>query len=155
MDNFNESVDLPEQIEKYRVRFGYYPESVHVDQIYRTKANRAYCKERGSRISGSPLGRPKKDQKEQAALRNQTQEDIGVRGQIEGKFGQGKRRFSLGLIKSKLTETAETSIANTFLVMNLEHLLRPFFVFWAMVSSYWHFLLNLKVSELEIVNLSY
>jgi len=154
-DNFNESVDLPEQIEKYRVRFGYYPESVHVDQIYRTRSNRAYCKERGIRISGSPLGRPKKDEKEQAALRKQTLEDIGVRNQIEGKFGQGKRRFSLGLIKSKLAETAETSIAITFLVMNLELLLRPFFVFWAMVSSYWRFLLNLEVSELEIVNLSY
>jgi transposase, IS5 family len=113
-DNFNESVDFPEQVEAYRTRFGHYPESVHVDQIYRTKGNRAYCQERGIRISGSPLGRPKKDEKEQAALRKQTLEDIGVRNQIEGKFGQGKRRFSLGLIKSKLAETAETSIAITF-----------------------------------------
>jgi hypothetical protein len=154
-DNFNESVDLPEQVEKYRIRFGYYPKSLHVDQIYRTKANRAYCKERGIRISGSPLGRPKKDEKEQAALRKQTLEDLGVRNQIEGKFGQGKRRFSLGLIKSKLAETAETSIAITFLVMNLELLLRPFFVFWAMVSSYWRFLLNLEVSNLKIVKICY
>ena len=154
-DNFNESVDLPEQVEKYRIRFGYYPISLHVDQIYRTKANRAYCKERGIRISGSPLGRPKKDQKEQAALRKQTLEDLGVRNQIEGKFGQGKRRFSLGLIKSKLAETAETSIAITFLVMNLEHLLRPFFVFWVIVSSYWRFLLNLEVFNLKIVKLSF
>jgi transposase, IS5 family len=154
-DNFNESVDLPEQVEKYRIRFGYFPKSLHVDQIYRTKANRAYCKERGIRISGSPLGRPKKDQKEQAALRKQTLEDLGVRNQIEGKFGQGKRRFSLGLIKSKLAETAETSIAITFLVMNLELLLRPFFVFWAMVSSYWRFLLNLEVSNLKIVKICY
>jgi transposase, IS5 family len=135
-DNFNESVDLPEQVEAYRIRFGHYPESVHVDQIYRTRSNRAYCKERDIRISGSPLGRPKKDEKEQAASRKQTLEDIGVRNQIEGKFGQGKRRFSLGLIKSKLAETAETSIAITFLVMNLELLLRPFFVFWAMASSF-------------------
>jgi hypothetical protein len=154
-DNFNESVDFPEQVEAYKIRFGHYPESVHVDQIYRTRGNRAYCKERGIRISGSPLGRPKKEQKEQATLRKQTLEDIGVRNQIEGKFGQGKRRFSLGLIKSKLAETAETSIAITFLVMNLEHLLRPFFVFWTMVSSYWHFLLNLEVSKLKIVKQSF
>ena len=154
-DNFNESVDLPEQVESYRIRFGYYPKSLHVDQIYRTKLNRAYCKERGIRISGSPLGRPKKDEKEQAALRKQTLEDIGVRNQIEGKFGQGKRRFSLGLIKSKLAETAETSIAITFLVMNLEHLLRPFFVFWANVLIYWRFFSNIKVCKLKILKNCY
>jgi transposase, IS5 family len=154
-DNFNESVALPEQVEIYKIRFGCYPKSLHVDQIYRTKVNRAYCKERGIRISGSPLGRPKKDEKEQAALRKQTLEDIGVRNQIEGKFGQGKRRFSLGLIKSKLAETAEASIAITFLVMNLELLLRPFFVFWVMVSRYWRFLLNLEVSNLKIVKICY
>ena len=150
-DNFNESLDLPEQVEKYRIRFGYYPKSLHVDQIYRTKANRAYCKQLGIRISGSPLGRPKKDQIEQAALRKQTVEDLGVRNQIEGKFGQGKRRFSLGLIKSKLAETAETSIAITFLVMNLEHLLRPFFVFWANIWIYLHFFSNVKVCKLKII----
>jgi transposase, IS5 family len=153
-DNFNESVDFPEQVEAYKIRFGHYPESVHVDQIYRTKANRTYCKERGIRISGSPLGRPKKDQKVQAALRKQTLEDNGVRNQIEGKFGQGKRRFGLGLIKSKLAETAETSIAITFLVMNLEHLLRPFFlfltIFWTMVSSYSRSFLTVEVSKLKI-----
>ena len=154
-DNFNESVDFPEQVEAYKIRFGHYPESVHVDQIYRTRSNRAYCKERGIRISGSPLGRPKKNEKEQAALRKQTLEDIGVRNQIEGKFGQGKRRFSLGLIKSKLAKTAETSIAITFLVMNLEHLLRPFFVFWAMVTSYWRLVFNVEIFQLKIVKLSY
>jgi transposase, IS5 family len=154
-DNFNESVDFRQQVETYRSRFGQYPESVHVDQIYRTKANRAYCKERGIRISGSPLGRPKKDEQVQAALRKQTLEDVGVRNQIEGKFGQGKRRFSLGLIKFKLAKTAETSIAITFLVMNLEHLLRPFFVFWAMVSSYWRLVLNVEIFQLKIVKLSY
>jgi transposase, IS5 family len=36
-DNFNESVDFPEQVEAYKIRFGHYPESVHVDQIYRTQ----------------------------------------------------------------------------------------------------------------------
>ena len=36
----------------------YYPSSVHVDKIYRTKANRAWCKEKGIRISGPPDRRP-------------------------------------------------------------------------------------------------
>jgi hypothetical protein len=37
-DNYNESLDLVEQIERYHRRFGCYPESVHVDKIYRTRA---------------------------------------------------------------------------------------------------------------------
>ncbi len=57
-DSYNESFDLIEQVESYRRRFGHYPESVHADQIYRTRKNRKYCKERGIRLSGPPLGRP-------------------------------------------------------------------------------------------------
>jgi len=57
-DNFNESGDLKAQVEAYRRFTGYYPESVHADRIYRTRENRAWCKEKGIRISGPPLGRP-------------------------------------------------------------------------------------------------
>jgi hypothetical protein len=57
-DNFNESVELKSQIEAFKSYTGYYPISIHVDRIYRTRENRAWCKERGIRISGPPLGRP-------------------------------------------------------------------------------------------------
>ena len=40
LDNFNESQDLQLQLEQYKQRFGYYPESVHVDRIYRAKAKK-------------------------------------------------------------------------------------------------------------------
>ncbi len=127
-DNFNESEHLQQQVEQFRLRFGHYPQSVHADQIYRTRANRAYCRERGIRLSGKPLGRPA--QTEQEELKKQAQADARVRNQIEGKFGQGKRRFSLNRVMPKLASTAQTSIAITFLVMNLERLLRQFlFVF--------------------------
>jgi len=70
-NNFNESTDLKIQIESFKKYTGYYPESVHVDKIYRTQKNRAWCKERGIRISGPPLGRPpaniSKEKKKQAA----------------------------------------------------------------------------------------
>ena len=56
-DSYHEGKDLIEQIETYRCRFGCYPESVHVDQIYRTRENRAFCKQQGIRMSGPPLGR--------------------------------------------------------------------------------------------------
>ena len=43
---------------------------------------------------------------------------------IEGKFGQTKRRFGLNRVMAKLLETSETSIAITFLIVNLSTLLR-------------------------------
>jgi transposase, IS5 family len=60
-DNFNESSDLKMQVESFKDFTGVYPESVHVDKIYRTKANRDWCKERGIKISGVKLGRPPKN----------------------------------------------------------------------------------------------
>lgn len=123
-DNFNESGDLIDQIEKYKQRFGYFPNSVHADKIYRTKANRAYCKERGIRLSGPPLGRPKnkttENAKEIADQRIIQRQDEIDRIPIEGKFGQAKRRFSLGRVMAKLKSTSESAIALTFLVINLE-----------------------------------
>lgn len=89
-------------------------------------ANRAFCKERGIRISAPPLGRPHSSL--QPALIQQRREDERFRNAIEGKFGQAKRRFSLGRIMAKLSDTAESTIAISFLVMNLELLLRQFFV---------------------------
>ena len=116
-DNFNESGDFKSQIEAYRQFTGYYPESVHVDKIYRTRDNRAWCKERGMRISRPALGRPplqvSKEKKRQAL------EDEKIRNAIEVKFGQAKRKFSLDRVMTKLANTSQTAIAITFLVMNL------------------------------------
>jgi transposase, IS5 family len=120
-DNYNESGDLIDQIEAFKKSQGCYPESVHADKIYRTRANRAWCKERGIRLSGPPLGRPKKMD---AATKKQAQADERIRNQIEGKFGVAKRRFSLGRVMTKLSQTSETAISITFLVMNLSLLLR-------------------------------
>ncbi len=125
-DNFNESQDLQSQLEQYKQRFGYYPESVHVDRIYRTRTNRAICKERGIRISGPPLGRPPANP--QPEVIRQQREDERFRNAIEGKFGQAKRRFSLSRVMARLSDSAESAIAITFLVMNLELLLKQFFV---------------------------
>ncbi|MGK7950266.1 MAG: IS5 family transposase [Xenococcaceae cyanobacterium] len=123
-DNFNESGDFQDQIEAYKNFTGYYPSSVHVDKIYRTKANLAFCKEKGIRISGPPLGRPRKNVSKET--KRQALDDERFRNGIEGKFGQGKRRYSLNLVMTKLPETSETSIAITFLVINLSTLLRQF-----------------------------
>lgn len=118
------------QVENFKNTYGCYPESVHVDKIYRTKDNRKWCKEKGIRLSGIPLGRPPKNQS--AELKKQAKLDENFRNRIEGKFGQAKRRFGLNRVMAKLSETAETSMAITFLVVNLSTLLRqvllPLFV---------------------------
>jgi hypothetical protein len=126
-DNYNESGDLIDQIENYHKRFGFYPESVHADQIYRNRENRKYCKKYDIRLSGPPLGRPKKVTSENVEqLKQQKQQhrqDEIDRIAIEGKFGQGKRRFSLARIMAKLAGTSETVIMVAFMVMNLEKIL--------------------------------
>jgi hypothetical protein len=48
---------------------------------------------------------------------------------VEGKFGQGKRRFSLARIMAKLAGTSETVIMVAFLVMNLEKILSGCLIF--------------------------
>ena len=93
-----------------------------MDRIYRTRENLAWCKERGIRMSGPPLGRPPKDLSKK--VKKQAQEDERIRNEIEGKFGIGKRRFGLNRVIAKLDQTSLTAIAITFLVMNLSHLLR-------------------------------
>jgi hypothetical protein len=116
-DNFNGSGDLKAQVKAYYKFTGYYPESVHADRIYRTRESRAWCHEKGIRISGLPLGIPpvnvSKERNKQAAY------DERIRNAIEGKFEQGKRRFSLARIMAKLENTSRTAIAITFLVINL------------------------------------
>ena len=126
-DNYNESGDLKSQINDFHDRFNCYPEVVDADQIYRTRENRKYCKKNGIRLSGPPLGRPKKMNEANAAALKQEREihcqDEKDRNAIEGKFGQGKRRFTLGLIMAKLARTSEVVITISFIVMNLEKIL--------------------------------
>ena len=151
-DNFNESQDLESQVENYYQRFGCYPESLHVDQIYRTRANRAWCKQRGIRLSGPPLGR--RPANPEPEMLQQQREDERYRNAIEGKFGQAKRRFSLGRIMAKLSDTAESSIAITLLVMNLEQLLKQllmlFFYLISNSSFYWGLVLGFPSHERQL-----
>jgi len=133
---YNESCDLMEQIERYRQRFGVYPESVHADQIYKTRVNRAYCQSNGIRLSGPMLGRPIEDAERLKTQRAMCRQDEIDRIPIEGKFGQGKRRFTLARIMAKLAITSETVIMVSFMVMNLEKILnRILFLFLFVVRN--------------------
>ena len=119
-ENYHEAHDLVDHIERYRKRFGYCPESVHVDKTYRNRDNLRYCKSLGIRISGPALGRPPKNAELSKQQKRQIREDEAARIPVEGKFGNGKRRYGLDRIMAKRDDTSETVIGLIVLVMNLE-----------------------------------
>ena len=118
-DSYNESGNFVEIIERYRERTGRWPERALVDQIYRTRENLSYCKERGIRVLGKPLGRPPKDYDPDKKLRHQDEVD---RIEVERKISHAKGSFGLGLIRTRLKETSETAIALSIVVLNLAHI---------------------------------
>ncbi|UTR13200.1 IS5 family transposase [Salipaludibacillus sp. LMS25] len=131
-DAYHEGTDLKRAIASYKNRFGYYPEAVLADRIYLTRENRAYCKREGIRLSGPKLGRPsKKENKEQKRVAYQ---DARERNAIEGKFGEAKRTYGLGLIRARLKETSESIIALQVLNLNLSKALRALHFFLLMTT---------------------
>ncbi len=133
-DAFHEGHDLPGQVEAYRERYGYYPESVLGDTIYGTRDNRCYLKQHGIRFAGKPLGRPRKvteaNREELKRLKAQRREEYLQRIPIEGKFGQGKNGYRLNYIRAKRSDTSTAWVNSIFLVMNLIILLKVFFARW-------------------------
>jgi IS5 family transposase len=48
----------------------------------------------------------------------------GIRNGIEGKFGEGKRKYQLDCVKIKIQMTSKSWISCVLFVMNLAHWLR-------------------------------
>jgi len=124
-DNYNEGIRLQASAERYKERFGHYPEAILADTIYRNRENRAFCKEHGIRLSGPKLGRPRKDGSDENDA--QAYQDSCDRNMVEGRNGIGKRRYGLDLIMAYLAETGKTEAAFIILAMNVAHLLRLIF----------------------------
>ncbi len=117
-DAYNESEDLKPAVQRYKERFGYYPESVNADKIYWNSDNRRYLKSKRIKLyGGNPLGRPPKSKTPQEK-KHHKQESV-KRNRIEGMFGLAKRRFGLGLVMAKLKQTSESWIALVIFVMNV------------------------------------
>ena len=141
-DNYNESIDLQDHIERYKKRYGFYPESVCVDKIYRNRKNIKFCKENNIRISGPRLGRPPKEPDTKTDIKLEKQ-DMKDRVAVEGKFGEGKRRYGLSRVIAKLSGTSESVIGTIILIMNLERKLRLLFANFILQFKSKFFLLNL------------
>ena len=90
------------------------------------------------------MGRPPKNISNKT--KQQAREDERIRNYIEGKFGQGKRRFTLNKIMSKLPSSSATTIAIIFLVMNLSTLLREFLCLFFVKNLLERFLINKNYS---------
>ena len=114
-DPYNESTIFVDAMNRYKKRTGHYPKRVLVDQIYRTRDNRNFCKENNITMSGPKLGRPSKGKKST----KEEYQDNADRIEVERFFSTGKRCNGAGLIMTKLEETTLCSIAMSILVTNL------------------------------------
>jgi len=144
-DAYNESSDLPGQVEAYRELNGYYPEVVITDTIYGTRENRQWLKDRGIRYSGKALGRPAKVSQTPYQKRKFKKEQ-GERNHIEGKFGQGKNGYNLNKIRARTAPTSGSWIACILFVMNLVKFFKDFYlaVFQILVSDLYIMVAYLK-----------
>ena len=69
-------------------------------------------------MSGPKLGRTTEEEKKEA--KKQAYQDSCERNEVEGKFGTGKRKYTMDCIMAKLKETSESTIILNLIVMNLE-----------------------------------
>jgi len=118
-DQFNEAMDLENQVERFKDFYGCYPKVLLGDQIYLNRSNRKYLKEKNIAIYGKPLGRPPKNPTETSQQKYIKKKKAAKRNNVEGKFGQGKRGYGLNNIKARLSETSESWVNSIFFVMNL------------------------------------
>ena len=123
-DAFNECHTLQDSVEAYRKAYGHYPERVLADTIYRTRDNLRYCKKHGIHLNGPRLGKPPKDPTIRKQKLHFEWMESGERGDIERRFGIGKRCYSLGRITAKLKHTSEIMIHMSVLTLNLQKRLR-------------------------------
>ena len=110
-DAFNEGKYLISTVEKYKERFGYYPETVLADKIYCNRDNRKALKVLDIVLRAKPLGRPKAGEQHPVSP--------GERNPIEGKFGQAKVKYGLNRIMARLDLTSKSWVACIIMVLNL------------------------------------
>ena len=115
-DAYNEAGNLEEIVERFREREGHYPKRILADKLYRNRSNLSYCKEKGIRLSGPALGRPRKGEQRDKA---QDYRDECERVEVERRFSLAKRKCGMGLVTAKLRETVSHVLAMSIVVLNL------------------------------------
>ena len=133
-DAYNEAGNLRAMVERFREREGHYPSRILADKIYRNRENLSYCRERGIRLSGPALGRPKRGETRDTA---QDYRDECQRVEVERRFSLAKRKCGMGLVMARLRETAAHVIAMSVLVLNLRKIQCAFLQILAMLLGAW------------------
>jgi IS5 family transposase len=134
-DPYNEGEDLKAQAIAYRRRHGHFPEVICAEPEPSHKIKPCILSASWDSFNGPRLGRPKNDPELVAAEKQQFLDDQRQRNAVEGKIGQGKRRYGLSLIREKLAVTQGSIIALNVLVMNLEKLLELFCSFCLLAAT--------------------
>jgi hypothetical protein len=83
---------------------------------------------RGINFTGVELGRPKQLTGELKAHLKEKKKKRRERVKVEGKFGEGKRKYQLDLVMAKRSDTSLSWIGSVFFVMNIAYLLRVIFL---------------------------
>jgi hypothetical protein len=130
-DAYAEEALLIPALKDYRRKYGFYPKAVIADRHYRNRRNLAFCKQWGIRLSGPRLGRPPKVT--DPMVKQLERQDASARNAVEGKFGEGKTKYGLDRIMTRLQETSETTISMIFLCMNIKRRMRELLLFFWML----------------------
>ncbi len=109
---------LIDVIDNFKEVHGYYPKRVLADRIYQNRENRKYCKEPGIRLQGKSAGRKSEENKQEE--RKLAQLDNSDRQQIEGLFGELKRKYGMDRLFTKLKENQMLNIGMLVAQRNIE-----------------------------------
>ena len=95
-DPFHEGNLLPDSVQAHFNRFGQYPNTIVADQLYATRTNRTWLKDRSITHAFKPIGKPPDIPQQQAKAQKSKRRKLNnSRNAIEGLFGHLKSRFNL------------------------------------------------------------
>jgi hypothetical protein len=120
-DPYHEGENLISAILKYYTTYGYYPEEVMVDHLYRTKENIKFCNDLNIKIIGAPLGKTKEAHNQD---KKQVKRSEIERIEVERKFSLLKCKYGLKQLATKTAHTTQTAISLAIITMNIGQILR-------------------------------
>lgn len=97
-DAYNEAGNLRAMVEWFREREGHYPSRILADKIYRNRENLSYCRERGIRLCGPALGRPRKGETREKAQDYRDECERVDRAQVQS--GKVQMRHGAGYLQT-------------------------------------------------------
>lgn len=119
-DPFHEGNLLPASLDIHHARFGHFPTTVVADQLYATRANRAYVTDRAIAHAFKPIGRPPDIPENLAKVQKSHRRKLNCsRNAIEGLFGHLKSRFNLNRTPWRVPNGHEFQVRLGLMAFNL------------------------------------